>query len=304
MAKTGLGRGLDALLHENAGDTQPGFQTPGIVLPDGIIQEADGTLTADITKLEPNPYQPRQEFEPDALQELSDSIREHGIIQPVTIEDAGNGTFYIIAGERRTRAAKLAGLDRIPVQLKKYPEERRLEIALIENIQRENLNPVEEAVAYQNLMEIGSINQEELARRVGKNRSTVANALRLLKLPEDMQHALIEGSITAGHARALLSVTNPADQRVLFGRITGSGLSVRESEQYAAEMNNGGRAVVKGKPMKKSPARDPDIARLEQQFIDVFGTKVTLKGTLDKGSLVIEYFSRDDLDRLYNIITG
>jgi len=310
VAKQALGKGLDALLKEN---TQEDDFSPNPIssettksdvptLKEGLRIEDDGTLTVELSRLVPNPQQPRIEFDSDALQELAESIREHGVIQPITIEDADNGNFYIIAGERRTRASRLAGLERIPVQLKKYSEERKLEIAHIENIQRENLNPIEEAIAYQKLMEIATLNQEELAQRVGKNRSTVANSLRLLKLPEDMQNALIAGTITAGHAKALLSVNDSTDQRILFGRITGSNLSVRDAEQQASELNNGGRTILTKKQQKPEPQKDPDLAYLEQQLIDVFGTKVSLKGTLDKGSLIIEYFSKDDLDRLYNII--
>lgn len=307
MAKSALGKGLDALMHENAVEElsvpAPEKSALSTSLPEGIVQEVDGSLSLEVGRLVPNPHQPRTEFKDEALQELADSIREHGVIQPVTVEDAGGGTFYIIAGERRTRAARLAGLERIPVQLKKYSDERKLEVALIENIQRSDLNPVEEALAYQKLMEMGRLSQEELAQRVGKNRSTVANVLRLLKLPEDMRSALVSGAITAGHARALLSVNDASDQRILFGRITGSGLSVREAEQQAAELNSGGRIKATEKKSAAEAKKDPDLAALEQQYIEVFGTKVSIKGNLDKGSIVIEYFSRDDLDRLHNIIT-
>ena len=317
--KSALGKGIDALIEEspslstlgNISDlntpsqqqAETGSSQVAASLPEGITLEEDGSLSLEVSRLVPNPHQPRKEFKEEALQELADSIREHGIIQPVTVEDAGNGQFYIIAGERRTRAARLAGLARIPVQLKKYSDQRKLEVALIENIQRADLNPIEEAVAYQKLMEMSQLNQEELAQRVGKNRSTVANALRLLKLPQDMQSALETGAITSGHARALLSVNDAADQRILFGRITGSGLSVREAEQQAAELNGGGRIKAAEKKPAKEPSRDPDLAALEQQYIEVFGTKVSIKGSLDKGSIIIEYFSRDDLDRLHTIIT-
>lgn len=308
MAKPALGKGLGALIGENSVPGQEALGTAAAsagtaALPFGLATESDGTVTADISLLVPNPHQPRADFEPDSLQELADSIREHGVLQPVTVEDAGNGSFYIVAGERRTRAARIAGLARIPVQLRKYSEERRLEVALIENIQREDLNPVEEALAYQKLMTIAQIGQEELARRVGKNRSTVANALRLLRLPEDMRNALASGAITAGHARALLSVADASDRRVLFGRITGSGLSVREAEQQAAELNSGGRASSAKKSRRAEPLRDPDMAALEQHLIEVLGTKVSIKGSMERGSVVVDYFSKDDLDRLYSIIT-
>jgi ParB family transcriptional regulator, chromosome partitioning protein len=299
--KAGLGRGLDALMSENEAE-EPALPLSGMKLPAGIEMDDNGTLWVAPALLKPNPHQPRQEFPEAALQELADSIREHGVVQPVLIEDAGDGFFYIIAGERRTRAARIAGLSKIPIQLRHYNEEKKLEVALIENIQRSDLNPVEEASAYYKLMELGGLSQDDVAKRVGKNRSTVANALRLLKLPEDMQTALANGEITAGHARALLSVEKQADQRVLFGRIVGSGLSVREAEQLAGEYNSGNGATEKKVQKSVPPPRDPDMAAIEQKFLEIFGTRVSLKGSLDRGTLQIDYFSREDLDRLYNII--
>ena len=308
MAKTGgLGRGLDALMgsvsdvsseiHRTAhGDTGE-FSAN---LPAGVTMDENGSLWVETALLKPNPHQPRSEFDAKSLDELADSIREHGILEPIVIEQADEG-FYIIMGERRTRAARIAGLEKVPVRLGKYDEQKRLELALIENIQRADLNPIEEALAYYNLMQMGDLSQDEVARRVGKKRPTVANSLRLLKLPEDMQKSLIDSQITAGHARALLSVNNPADQRILFGKIVGSALSVREAEALAADYNNGGRAS--GKKVKKVNMRkDPDIAEIEQKFIEIFGTKVVLKGNVDKGTIQIDYFSRQDLDRLYNVI--
>lgn len=311
MAKGGLGKGLSALIQESeeseqfAAKTTSATTNSSIDLPSGIQLEENGILSCDISILVPNPHQPRVEFQQDALQELADSIKQHGIIQPITIETTEADKYYIIAGERRFRAAKLAGLKRVPIQLKKYDEEDKLEVALIENIQRENLNPIEEAAAYQKLMEMGNLNQEEISKRVGKKRSTVANFLRLLKLPEDMQTSLVNGEISAGHARAILSVINPSDQRILFARIIGGNLSVRAAEDYANELNNGGRVAQKKATEKTQvTAKDPDLVSLEQQFIDKLGTKVSIKGDLQKGSIVIEYFSSDDLDRLYNIIKG
>ena len=310
MAKTGgigLGRGLDALMgsvpdvsneirqtvHGDAGGISAN-------LPAGVTMDENGSLWVETALLKPNPHQPRSEFDAKSLDELADSIREHGILEPIVIEQADEG-FYIILGERRTRAAKIAGLEKVPVRLGKYDEQKRLELALIENIQRADLNPIEEALAYYNLMQMSDLSQDEVAKRVGKKRPTVANALRLLKLPEDMQKSLIDLQITAGHARALLSVNNPADQRILFGKIVGSALSVREAEALAADYNNGGRAS--GKKVKKINIRkDPDIAEIEQKFIEIFGTKVILKGNIDKGTIQIDYFSRQDLDRLYNVI--
>lgn len=303
----GLGKGLGALMGEaeaevdtalGAGKTAEVAEKPAV--PAGA---AGGEIKVSVDLLKPNPHQPRKEFDKDALQELADSIKEHGIIQPPLVEETGNGDYYIIAGERRTRAAKLAGLKEIPVRIQKFSDEKKLEVALIENIQREDLNALEEALAYKKLMDMAGITQEEAAKRVGKNRSTVANAIRLLKLPEDMQSALADEKITAGHARALLSVENTQDQRILFGRIVGQNLSVREAERQAAEMNQPKGSTAK-KPAKPEPARNPDYAALEEQLIGKLGTKVTLKGDFDKGSIQIDYFNRDDLDRLISLIIG
>lgn len=325
MAKKGglgLGRGLDALMGAGHSDEIAAIVNDSPVelskapdssvsnskanrpanIPDGIEVDEDGNLWLNPEKLVPNPNQPRTEFDPKALEELSDSIKEHGIIQPIIVEKAETGDeFYIIAGERRTRAARMAGLKKVPVRLSKFDSIKKLEVALIENIQRADLNPIDEANAYYNLMQMGDLTQEEVAQRVGKKRPTIANSLRLMKLPEDIQKSLIDGQITSGHARALLMCENMADQRVLFGKIVGSGISVRVAEEMARDFNNGGRAVSK-KPAKKQEKRDPDLVSIEQKFIEVFGTKVNLKGSINKGSIVIDYYSKEDLNRLYNVI--
>ncbi len=300
MAKKGLGKGLGALLAETDNEEVKDDVAPGQAskTKSATAKTSTQDTVVHVDLLKPNPHQPRTEFDDEALQELSASIKEHGVIQAVLVEEAADGSYYIIAGERRTRAAKLAGLKEIPVRVQKFTEQQKLEVALIENIQRENLSPLEEAKAYHNLMELANITQEEVARRVGKNRSTVANALRLLKLPEDMQKALLDGTLSAGHARSILSVINPSDQRLLFARIIGGGLSVRESESQATEMNVGKKELKTKKPAK-TPKRDADYAFLETQLIEALSTKVSLNGNFDKGSLVIEYFSRDDLDRIY-----
>lgn len=299
VAKTrGLGRGVGALIEDSDIEHE---KAPSL---------AGSELFIDPSLLKPNPHQPRREFDENALGELADSIREHGIIQPIIVEATEDGKYYIIAGERRTRAARIAGLKRVPVIVKKFSEERKLEVALIENIQRENLNPLEEAQAYHKLMTLGNLSQEEAAVRVGKNRSTVANALRLLKLPDDMTSSLACGQITPGHARAILSVLNPSDQKILFARIIENSLSVRDAERIAGELNGGSRAssdsAKKDKKSKKSQSdfgTDIETLNIEQKFIDVLGTKVSVKGSLDRGSIEISYFSRDDLDRIFEILT-
>ena len=325
MAKIGglgLGRGLDALMggasaaekeikeavkmSEESTSTSKEAGSIGnsgsLAVPQGITVDENGGLWAELSYLYANPNQPRKDFKQKELDELADSIREHGVIEPILVEKTDTEKFCIIAGERRYRAAVQAGIEKVPVQIRKYDEVKKLEVMLIENIQRADLNPIDEAQAYANLMNLGDLSQEEVAKRVGKGRPTIANAIRLLKLPSDMQKSLIDGQITAGHARALLSVKNDADMRVLFGKIVGSGMSVRDAEEAASLFNNGGRAATKKDDKKKNVKRDPDIVSIEQKFIEIFGTKVTLKGSIDKGSIEIDYFSKQDLDRLYNVI--
>ena len=304
--KFGLGNGLDSLLGSSAKEDEPAktensFQSVKTNLPAGIEQDEFGKLWINPELLRPNPYQPRQEFDPEQLKELSDSIKENGVIQPVTIEDAKDGTFYIIAGERRTRASRLAGLEKIPVQLSAFSDQKKLEVALIENILRTDLNPVEEARAYYRLMELGGLKQEEVAQKVGKNRATVANAIRLLKLPEDIQNSLVGGQITAGHARALLMVKDKMNMHILFGKIVGQGLSVHQTEVMASEINNP-QPKIKKNDGAKSLTRDPDLIDVETQLIQKLGTKVQIKGSYEKGSIEISYFSKDDFNRLFDFI--
>lgn len=311
MAKhQGLGKGLGALMQEadlsekiseNGVQIKENASPVNLNLPTGISSDENGTLWVDPALLKPNPRQPRTYFDDEKLAELTESVRNEGILSPVIIEDANDGTFFIIAGERRTRAAKAAGLKKIPVQLRKYSEQRKLEVALIENIQRTDLNALEEAQAYYDLMELGNLTQDQVAERVGKNRSTVANCLRLLKLPEDIQKALVTDSISSGHARAILSLENDSDKRILFGKIIGQGLSVRQSENIAKEMKSGISSVAKT-DLKPEPKKDPNLAALEQKLIERLGTKVQLKGGFSKGTISINYFSSEDLDRIFNLI--
>jgi len=291
-AKYGLGKGLDALLSGTSADETRPENAP------------QGEVRIPIEKLKANPNQPRKIFDEDSLQELAASIREHGIIQPIIVEESPDGTYIIVAGERRSRAARLAGLREVPAIIRNYSDERRLEVALIENVQRSDLNPIEEAQAYKRLMELTGLSQDEVAARVGKNRSTVANALRLLKLPEDMQNALSAQQMTSGHARAILSVANPADQRVLFGKIVAESISVREAEKFAQELNGGIRAADKPKETERVREKAPELLAIEQQFIDALGTKVAISGGLKRGTIRIDYYSMEDLDRIYAILAG
>jgi ParB family chromosome partitioning protein len=297
LRRTGLGKGLDALL-------QPEEEAPFL----------GGESAIPLDRLRPNPEQPRKHFGEDELKELADSIREHGIIEPIIAEEAGDGFYTIIAGERRYRAALLAGLKEAPVLLRSYPPEARLEIALIENIQRTDLNPIEEAQAYKKLMELTGLSQDSVAAKVGKNRSTVANAIRLLRLPEEMQDALIRGEISSGHARAILHAAKDEDRETLFREIREGGLSVREAERKAGELNGDGdapppesSAAAAPKTRKEAPERGrrpAELTNMEEKLIEKFGTKVSVQGTLEKGSIRIDYYSMDDLGRVYDIFLG
>lgn len=317
MPRPALGRGLDSLIPSGTGelmldtniqsDTENGNNAASEAVHAGTASVASSPAPIpqelDPQLLKPNPFQPRRTFNEESLQELAASIKDHGIIQPIIVEKNEN-EYYIIAGERRTRAAILAGLSRVPVIFREFDNSKKLEIALIENIQRENLNPIEEAKAYQEIMQLSGLNQEETAKRVGKSRSAVANAMRLLQLPDGMQAALEKGFLSAGHARAILSLVNPADQQILFTRITEQGLSVREAEMQAAQLKNGKRTEQKQPAQSAKPPADDDsrfvVKDMEQQFIDALGTKVEIKGDLEKGIVYISYFSRADLDTLYD----
>ena len=304
-AKRGLGKGLSALLPAEI--EEPGNElirgpanngmTSSVPVPES---KTSGEILIPPEKLKANPSQPRKDFDEAELAELGESIKQQGIIQPVIAEDAGDGTYTIIAGERRTRAARLAGLAEVPVILRKYSEKKRMVVSLIENIQRSNLNPIEEASAYRQLMDIEGFSQDEAASRVGKSRAAVANALRLLKLPAEVQESLRKGELSPGHARAVLSVQGAKMQEILFREIIKKGLSVREAEKRAANLETQGRKTKKNS--KKS--RSPELTAMEEKFISRLGTKVSINGDLKKGSILIDYYSMEDLDRLYEILTG
>jgi ParB family transcriptional regulator, chromosome partitioning protein len=285
MSKKTLGKGIDALLGES---------------------ERTGSSVNELplSALTPNPEQPRREFDEASLKELADSIREKGILQPILAERSGDGAYIIVAGERRVRAARMAGLQKIPVVVREFTQQEKLEIALIENVQREDLTPVEEARAYRRLMELANLSQEQVALKVGKERSTIANSLRLLKLPDEALEALGKGSITAGHARALLMLTNPADQHILLRRIVDGGISVREAEAIAGALNKGKKGTARpGRSVEiGATRREPEIREVEQRLIEKLGTKVELRGTVKKGRIEISYFSSEDLERLLDLL--
>ncbi len=266
---------------------------------DSLIKLSDdedtGVKEVSIHLVKPNPYQPRTIFNQEAIDELCDSIKSCGVLQPILVEEGLDGGYIIIAGERRYRASLQANLSVIPVIVKNLTEEEKLEISLVENIQREDLTPIEEAKAYKKLMDSLSLNQDEVAIKVGKKRSTISNAIRLLKLPDDLQTAINTGELSAGHGRALLSVESQNIQRSIFNRIKDENLSVRAVEKLISEHG-------KEKSETKEKYLNPDVQNIEQQFIDVFGTKVQLKGNLSKGKIEITYFSQDDLSRILEIV--
>jgi len=250
-------------------------------------------------------YQPRKTFAEDSLAELAQSIEQKGILQPILVEESGDGKYNIVAGERRFRAAAIAGLERIPVLVKSFSEQEKLEIALIENIQREDLTPIEEAAAFKELMNTAGMSQEKLAQHIGKQRSTIANSLRLLKLPQHMQEAIESRFITPGHARAILSLINDTEQETLYQRIVKKGLSVRAAEALADKLNRGIRKSedsTKGKKPLSEKKKSVELLSLEQKFIECLGTKVTIKGSDKRGKIEIDYFSLDDLERIYLLI--
>lgn len=282
--KFALGRGLDALISNNEEVKTSGSSNIGEI---------------ELSKISANPNQPRREFDPIALQELADSIAEVGIIQPITLRKINDDSYQIIAGERRFKASALAGLKTIPAYIKTADDENVMEMALIENIQREDLNSLEIALAYQHLIEQYELTQERLSERVGKNRTTVANYLRLLKLPATIQMALKNKEIDMGHARALLSIDNPQTQLKIFNEIISNGYSVRKVEELVKALNN-------GKEEKKATHNDklPETyGVLQNHLSSFFGTKVQLScSAKGKGKISIPFNDEADLERIMEIL--
>lgn len=243
----------------------------------------------DILQVAPNPHQPRKNFSPEKLQELSDSIKQHGILQPIVVSQNGN-QYELIMGERRLQAAKLAGLTKISAIVREATDQQKLELAIIENVQRHDLNPVEEARSYEQLVQEFGLKQEEVAEKVGKSRSAVANKLRLLGLPVEIQRAIIEGKITEGHAKAILAIDNPEKQRALFDLILKSNLTVRQTEDKTRE--------ISVRTHKRIVARDPEIKKIEDDLIAKLGTKVKISKAGLGGRIIIEYYSQEELNNL------
>ena len=286
--RNALGRGLSALLDDPGSSPAPRTPTtPAVRAINEIALEA----------IEVNPYQPRTHFDQEALEELSDSIRTQGIIQPITVRAMGGERYQLISGERRVQASKLAGLERIPAYVRQANDQQMLEMALIENIQRENLNAMEVALSYQRLISECDLRQEQLGERVGKNRSTVNNYLRLLKLPPDIQAALRDQRLSMGHARALVNVDNVEHQLHIFGRILKEELSVRKVEALVRELS----APRPVRPPAPASAPSYQIQQIQSQLSSHFGTKVQIKGE-EKGEIKIPFVSSDDLSRILELL--
>lgn len=295
IKKKGLGKGLDSLIPDNK--SMKSVTSEKTVESKEDAAAKSGVQVMKINEVEPNRDQPRKNFDEDALLELSDSIKQFGVLQPLLVRKRKD-YYEIIAGERRWRAAKLAGVKEVPVIEKEYTDQEILEIGLIENIQRENLNPIEEAIAYTRLLEEFNLKQDEVAERVSKSRTAVTNSMRLLKLSDKVQQMIIDDMISTGHARALLAIDDPELQYTLANKIFDEKLSVRETEKLVKEIKN------PKKPKEKKPVANSFIYQdLEEKMKSVFGTKVSIasKGK-GKGKIEIEYYSDDELEHLFDMM--
>lgn len=271
----------------------------GALLPELEEENLNAQTTINIDLIVPNPYQPRKEFSDEKLSELSESIKIHGIIQPLLVRET-NGHYQLIAGERRLRAAKLAGLTEVPVIIKELTDQSMMEIALVENLQRENLNPIEEAEAYRRLMNEFHFTQDDIAKKVGKSRPAIANTLRLLNLPQEVQQDLLGGTLTMGHARTLLSLHSPEEQKNIWKQVQQQNLSVRETEELVRKLNDPPSVPRETKKPKPSPPieKDANIIEMEDELQHTLGTKVTIKPNGTGGKIEIEYYSTEEFERI------
>jgi ParB family chromosome partitioning protein len=283
--KLALGRGLDALIPK----AEP-FERDNAASEHNLLE-------CDVDLIEPNRYQPRSHFAPEELSQLSESIRAQGVLQPILVRKLDFG-YELVVGERRLRAAKMAGLDKVPVVVKDVTNAEMLELAIVENIQRENLNPMEEAEAYYRLITEFGLTQEQASARVGKSRSAVANFLRLRQLPDPIKESINLGQLSMGHARALLGADTAAQQRTAWRAIIKKSLSVRQAESLVKRL----RDVTKPEPREQMTSEDRHIASVAESLSRRFGTKVAIKRRGKKGRLEIEFYSNDDLDRLLQLL--
>ena len=280
----GLGKGINALF-------------PGESLSKaGKAEQAETVEKVHVKSIKPNPYQPRKVFDEVAIKELSDSIKEHGILQPIIVRKTGM-TYEIVVGERRFRAAKLAGLEEIPAVVRELTDEETMELAILENLQREDLTPIEEAEAYHNLMENLKLTQEQLAFRLGKSRSHIANHVRLLSLPKKIRDTISEGKLSMGHGRTLLGLRTKEQMKAVAERVLKEGLNVRQLERLVQTINEN-----VPRETKKKEIEDLFLVERESTLRDYFGTNVTIKKSKNKGKIEIEFFSEDDLERILDLL--
>ncbi|HEU5289510.1 MAG TPA: ParB/RepB/Spo0J family partition protein [Cyclobacteriaceae bacterium] len=297
--KKALGRGLNALLSDSNVEERLEVDIP---IPSSTTPTAPsgGTLEISLEHIEVNPFQPRTHFDQEALQELAESIKVHGIIQPITVRRLARDQYQLISGERRFQASKLAGLKSVPAYVRSADDQQMLEMALIENIQRENLNAIEIALSYQRLISECSLKQDELGDRVGKNRATVTNYLRLLKLPPDVQIAVRDNKISMGHARAIINVENPDQQLYIFKKTLTEDLSVRKVEELVRNLAAENADDKTNQPPPSSVNRE--IAQLQSQLSSHFGTRIVIKSDGKKGEIKIPFLSVEDLNRILDIL--
>ena len=279
--KMGLDKGIGSLFPEEA-----------TKIPENVI------LELNITQVEPNANQPRKTFDNEKLEVLADSIRQHGLIQPIIVTKKNNDTYTIVAGERRWRAAKRAGLTKISAVIKDYSSQTVTEVALIENLQREDLNPIEEALGYKDLIDTYNLTQEQISQRLGKSRSAIANSMRLLSLEPELQKRVISGEISEGHARAALSLEGFPLREFFINRIIEDGLNVRQAEKLAKELQK----EPKSSRAKELSAYDVELKRIQSNLESHFGTKVKITHGAKKGKIEIEYYGNEDLDRILNML--
>ena len=291
--RNALGRGLSALLSDTPESEKLNEVTPAA--------SSSGVNEILLSEIQVNPFQPRKHFDETALKELSDSIKIHGIIQPLTVRKLSKNEYQLISGERRLQASKLAGLKAVPAYVRSADDQQMLEMSLIENIQRENLNPIEIAVSYQRLISEINLKQEELGERVGKNRSTVTNYLRLLKLPPDIQIALRDNKISMGHARAIINVDNTETQLYIFKKTIAEDLSVRKVEEMVRQMMTSTKTTTSKSSETSASGASREIKQLQSTLSTHFGTKVNVKSDGKKGEIKIPFYSVEDLNRILEI---
>jgi ParB family chromosome partitioning protein len=296
--KKALGRGLSALLSDNSSEDDKLEVDLPVSAP---ARPAGGIAEIPIEHIEVNPFQPRTHFDQDALLELAESIRVHGIIQPITVRKLTTNQYQLISGERRFQASKLADLKAIPAYIRSADDQQMLEMALIENIQRENLNAIEIALSYQRLISECSLKQDELGERVGKNRATVTNYLRLLKLPPDIQIAVRDNKLSMGHARAIINVENPEQQLYIFKKAVTEDLSVRKVEEMVREFS-GKKSETETPAVAVSAPASKEITQLQSSLSSHFGTRVVVKSDGKRGEIKIPFLSVEDLNRILDIL--